>query len=220
MTLQHLHVLGETIRKPKVISVEKRHVLAARELQARIARGTHPSVLVFGVFHVGYPVGVRGRVAPGDPRGAVGGAVVDEDQLPLVIRLREHALDGLTDMRLTVEEDDDAGDEGTFRREPLIVSRVIHRCPPLHHIPQHRHSFPAEASQAAPAWPAPARGASLANPRSRRIVSLRLPALTDVHRSGMVVGSAVRHEVVNDAQPSIRRRGPEQGRQAPEEEQR
>ncbi len=107
------HAVGQRRRQPHVVAIEEPDVDPRGDAHAEVARLAHAAVDVPGVFDVADPVGPGRRPLRGDGRAAVRGAVVDEDQLPLVEALLvDHAADGLVDEPLTVEEDEDARHDG------------------------------------------------------------------------------------------------------------
>jgi len=100
----------ELVRQPDVIRVEERDQLTARGGDCEVARRAVPAVLTAWVREQPDTTGVRAGEPPRGVGAGVRRAVVDEQQLPVLVRLRDHALDRLGEVRLAVLEGDDDGD--------------------------------------------------------------------------------------------------------------
>ncbi len=107
---EHVRQAGEELRPPRVVGVEIGDQLAARDLEAVVARlplDRSAAAVALVVHHAN--ARVLRRVAVHQRGGLIGRRVVDEDQLPVRERLREHAVDRETDHRgLVVRRHDDA----------------------------------------------------------------------------------------------------------------
>src|SRR5206468_11729684 len=108
-----LGLLLQLAGEPDIVGVQKGDVLARRMGVAEIARGADPVSPTVGMAQVGDAPAFASGVVGGDLRASVGGAAVDEQQLPVRIGLREHALDRLAEERLAVEERQYHGDGGS-----------------------------------------------------------------------------------------------------------
>src|SRR5262249_23689211 len=62
------------------------------------------------VFQVTDLVGVSINVRPGDGRTRIGGTIINEQQLPVAVGLRQNTFDGVADKLFGVQENDDHGD--------------------------------------------------------------------------------------------------------------
>ena len=114
MAREELGLLLQLAGEPDIVGVQKGDVLARRMGVAEIARGADPVSPTVGMAQVGDATAFVSGVVGGDLRASVGGAIVDEQQLPVRIGLREHALDRLAEERLAVEERQYHGDGGSF----------------------------------------------------------------------------------------------------------
>lgn len=125
---QQLDAARQAPRQVHVIGIEEGNQLPARCGDTEVARGAHAPVLVVRVLEITYPAGVVRRVSSGDPGARVRRAVVDEQQFPMAIRLREYARDGLVEKRFRVQEAHHHGHEFAAARPALAGIRR----PPRH----------------------------------------------------------------------------------------
>ena len=110
VALYHIGMFGiglgdqllERILKHKVVGLKDAHVLAARHLQAVVHR-----VAVAAVGFVDHLyTGVALHVLADDIRRAIGGAVVDADDLDVLERLRHGGIEALAQVALDIANGD------------------------------------------------------------------------------------------------------------------
>ena len=107
MRLEDLDLTRELPGQPDVIGIEQGEVLAPGVLESEVPGGAHPVVAMPRVLQVAHAVRLALGPAAGERAAAVGGAVVDQQQLPVRVGLRDHALDGLIQEALSIQEDRD-----------------------------------------------------------------------------------------------------------------
>lgn len=103
-------VAAETLRKvckivfpDDVVGIHKGDVLALRQLDAGIACRAHATVFLVD------NVDAFARILVADDTGSVAASVIHEDEFPVRECLRQHALNGTTDVALPVIDRDDDG---------------------------------------------------------------------------------------------------------------
>jgi hypothetical protein len=95
----------QPILRPEVVGAHRREVRAAREVEARRHGRVHAGVLL--------PDRADRVAVSGDDVGRrVGRAVVDDDQLEVGMRLRQHAVDRLRDVPVVVVRGKDDAHQG------------------------------------------------------------------------------------------------------------
>ena len=109
----------------RVIAVEEHDVRRPRGVDAHVARAG-AAAAVLGQRHQTHPVWMLRREPRGDLAGAVGGGVVDDDDLEVVQRLVEHRLDGGRQPVSVVVRDDDDGDVRISSAVGRDVARLRH----------------------------------------------------------------------------------------------
>ena len=110
MRLKPFNLARGLLRQPFVVAVEQREVAASRHRHAAVACGGDPRVRLAHVHDAVTELGCE-RLA-----GAVGGAIVDDDDLLDRPRLREHAADRVRDELAAVPGRYDGGNFRTCRR--------------------------------------------------------------------------------------------------------
>ena len=107
MRLEDLDLTRELPGQPDVVGIEQGEVLAPGIVESEVPGGAHAVVPMPRVLQVANAV----RLALGPPAGergaSVGGPVVDQQQLPVGVGLRNHAPDGLIQEALSVQKDRD-----------------------------------------------------------------------------------------------------------------
>ena len=133
MLAEQRQLRRQVLRFPHIVAVEQREALASRVLQPDVSGHGGPTVRAGEALHAG--------VAPGsgshDVEGAVGRAVVDDQQFEVGPRLLKDRFDGLRDVRRRVERGrQDADDRTCARHSPAFCERwrrtiliVGHRLP-------------------------------------------------------------------------------------------
>lgn len=132
----HLHAMSleigdlraELKREKKIIGVEICDVLAVRARKAEIAGRAHSMILAIRMSKI---ANLRGHPRRGHPcyfGALVGRAIVDEEEFPVGVVLRENAIDRLLQERLLVQENDDDAHQ----------RRVAHVGIPCHRVSVHR----------------------------------------------------------------------------------
>ena len=114
--------LLERILKHKVIRLKDAHVLAARHIQATVHRVAVAAVCL--VDHL--DAGVALHVLADNIRRAIGGAVVDADNLDVLERLRHGGIEALAQVALNIA---DGNKQRNFRgirvlQENLLLNSV------------------------------------------------------------------------------------------------
>ncbi len=133
MRLEDLDLTRELPGEPDIIGIEQGEVLASSVVQPEIPRRAHPMVAMPRVLQVAHAVRLALGPAAGERTAAVGGAVVDQQQLPVRVGLRDHALDGLIQKALSIQEDRDDRYQRSSAHESLrpeilgVRHRVLRR---------------------------------------------------------------------------------------------
>ena len=86
----------QPLRRDVIVRIDERDILAPRDLQPRVARGGQAAVLLVNLADAAVPLRIRLH----DRRAAVLRAVVDQDQLEIIKRLREDAVQAPGQIRL------------------------------------------------------------------------------------------------------------------------
>lgn len=120
MRAEDLDLMLELVGEPRVVGVEQSHILAPGVLEPQVAGGAHAAILMPRVLQVADALRLPFGVATGDVSAAVVGAVIHQQELPVRVRLSDHAPDGLIQKALTVQEDRD--DRHQWRVHPSPVA--------------------------------------------------------------------------------------------------
>ena len=130
VALYHIGMLGiglgdqllERILKHKVIGLQNAHVLAASHIQAAVHR---IAVATIGLVDHLY-TGVALHVLADDIRRAIGGAVVDTDDLDVPERLRHGRIEALAQIALDIANGDEQRNFRGIRvlQENLLLNSV------------------------------------------------------------------------------------------------
>src|SRR5262245_24908137 len=100
-------------RHPKVVRIQERYILTLCTTDAVVARGRHPAPLLGDLPHIGTKMRQMFR-------GAVSGAVIDNNKLPRPIGLYQNRFNSLPDHRPTViGGDNDAYDRVHSSTQPI-----------------------------------------------------------------------------------------------------
>src|SRR5215470_6517335 len=100
--LERLHLPAQLLRLPEIVSVQERQQLPLRVPYADVARGGDPPVPLPDVLQIATIAAQLGD-------GAVRRPIVDNNQLEITIRLRQHAANACSDVRsLVVGRNNDA----------------------------------------------------------------------------------------------------------------
>ena len=117
MRLEDLDLTRELAGQPDVVGIEQREVLAPGIVKSEVPGGAHAVVAMPRVFQVANAVWLALGPPAGERAAPVGGPVVDQQQLPVRVGLRDHALDGLIQEALSIQEDRDDRYQGSSAHE-------------------------------------------------------------------------------------------------------
>jgi hypothetical protein len=106
---QNGNLLCEFVRQPHVVCVQKGDILSLCVVNPQIAGCTFASVLVALVLEIAHMLGALDRVLPRNLCTGIAGAIVNQQELPVVIGLGECALDRFLNEPLCVQKDDNHG---------------------------------------------------------------------------------------------------------------
>src|SRR6266566_6269068 len=97
--------------QPDVISIKESDIFAFSLGDTEISRGAHAPVFVTGMLQIAYLVRILFCISQSNTMTLVRGAVVDEQEFPVVVGLGEDAFYGFLDESILIQEDNDDRDE-------------------------------------------------------------------------------------------------------------